>query len=319
MKNSGIMVSVVCDVYNHEPYLRQCLDGFVIQKTNFKIEVLVHDDASTDKSAEIIMEYTNKYPDIVKPILQQENQYSRGVGIWKTYQFPRVAGKYVAICEGDDYWTDPLKLQKQVDYLETHPNFSMCFHRVKCFAEKGRVWQDIFGYLTTKDYPVKDCNEFFKRWLVPTCSILMRGDLLHKIPSNPLFTYGDSVIIATCLNNGPIHCIGEDMGVYRLTPGGWNGSQNEMRKMELQISHAKGMLQEFVFYRCNTVYTQLQTYYLKLLWYLKRTNEEKYRSYYIDYFKVCSPIGPSSYRVKKYLFLYTILNFLKKIKYKLIQ
>ena len=74
-----------------------------------------------------------------------------------------------------------------------------------------------------------------------------------------------------------------------------------------------------VFYRCNTVYTQLQTYYLKLLWYLKRTNEEKYRSYYIDYFKVCSPIGPSSYRVKKYLFLYTILNFLKKIKYKLIQ
>ena len=320
MKNSGIMVSVVCDVYNHEPYLRQCLDGFVIQKTNFKIEVLVHDDASTDKSAEIIMEYTNKYPDIFKPILQLENQYSRGVGIWKTYQFPRVAGKYVAICEGDDYWTDPLKLQKQVDYLETHPNFSMCFHRVKCFAEKGRVGQDIFGYLTSKDYFVNDCNEFFKRWLVPTCSILMRGELLHKIPSNPLFTYGDSVIIATCLNNGPIHCIGEDMGVYRLTPGGWNGSQNEIRKVELQISHAKGMLQEFDFYRCNTVYTQLQNYYLMLLLFLKKSNnKEKYNYYFEDYFKVCSPISPSSFKLKRYILVNEVLSFLHNLKHKLIQ
>jgi glycosyltransferase involved in cell wall biosynthesis len=81
MKNDNILVSVVCDVYNHEPYLRQCFDGFVMDKTNFKFEVLVHDDASTDKSAEIIIEYTNKYPDIFKPIIQKENQYSKGVGI----------------------------------------------------------------------------------------------------------------------------------------------------------------------------------------------------------------------------------------------
>lgn len=314
-------VSICCITYNHHLYIRQCLNGFLMQKTNFAFEVIINDDCSTDGTTEILREYASKYPDIIKPIFQDENQYAKGVrGMFQHFVFPKAQGKYIAICEGDDYWTDPLKLQKQVDYLETHSNFSMCFHRVKCFAEKGRVGQDIFGYLTTKDYFVNDCNEFFKRWLVPTCSILMHGELLHKIPSNPLFTYGDSVIIATCLNNGPIHCIGEDMGVYRLTPGGWNGSQNEIRKVELQISHAKGMLQEFYFYRCNTVYTQLQNYYLMLLLYFKKcNNKEKYNYYCKDYFEVCSPISPSSFKIKRYILVNVVLSFLHNLKHKLIQ
>lgn len=137
MENDNILVSVVCDVYNHEPYLRQCFDGFVMQKTNFKFEVLVHDDASTDKSAEIIIEYTNKYPDIFKPIIQKENQYSKGVGIWKTYQFPRVKGKYVAFCEGDDYWIDPLKLQKQVTAIESDSKNTMVYTAFSTVDETG--------------------------------------------------------------------------------------------------------------------------------------------------------------------------------------
>ncbi|WP_337525831.1 glycosyltransferase [Segatella sp.] len=137
MKNDNILVSVVCDVYNHEPYLRQCFDGFVMQKTNFKFEVLVHDDASTDKSAEIIIEYTNKYPDIFKPIIQKENQYSKGVGIWKIYQFPRVKGKYVAFCEGDDYWIDPLKLQKQVTAIESDSKNTMVYTAFSTVDETG--------------------------------------------------------------------------------------------------------------------------------------------------------------------------------------
>ena len=137
MKNDNILVSVVCDVYNHEPYLRQCFDGFVMQRTNFKFEVLVHDDASTDKSAEIIIEYTNKYPDIFKPIIQKENQYSKGVGIWKTYQFPRVKGKYVALCEGDDYWTDPLKMQKLYDVLENSHNVILVYTNYNVVDDKN--------------------------------------------------------------------------------------------------------------------------------------------------------------------------------------
>ena len=108
-----VMVSVICNTYNHEKYIKSALDGFVMQKTNFEYEVLIHDDASTDSTADIIREYEKKYPDIIKPIYQSENQYSKKVPISKTYQYSRAKGKYIAICEGDDYWTDPFKLQKQ--------------------------------------------------------------------------------------------------------------------------------------------------------------------------------------------------------------
>ena len=120
------LVSVICNAYNHELYIRDALKGFVTQKTDFPLEILIHDDASTDKTADIIREYEAQYPDLIKPIYQTENQYSRG-GIGK-FQFPRAVGKYIAFCEGDDYWTDPLKLQKQVDALEAHPEVDICAH-----------------------------------------------------------------------------------------------------------------------------------------------------------------------------------------------
>ena len=122
------LLSIICITYNHKDFIRQALEGFVMQKTNFKFEVLIHDDASTDGTADIIREYEAKYPDIIKPIYQKENQFSKGVHILKTFIYPRVLGKYVALCEGDDYWTDPNKLQKQVDFLEAHPEYSGCFH-----------------------------------------------------------------------------------------------------------------------------------------------------------------------------------------------
>lgn len=97
------LVSIVCDVYNHEPFLRQCLDGFVEQETSFSYEILIHDDASTDRSTSIIHEYHARYPDLFNPVYQTENQYSKGVQIWASIQFPRANGKYIAICEGDDF------------------------------------------------------------------------------------------------------------------------------------------------------------------------------------------------------------------------
>src|SRR5690606_25359461 len=103
-------------------FIRQCLDGIFMQKCNFEYEILIHDDASTDDTQKIIKEYQQKYPEIIKPILQTENQYSKGVrGIMARFNFPRAKGKYIALCEGDDYWTDPLKLQKQIDFLENNP------------------------------------------------------------------------------------------------------------------------------------------------------------------------------------------------------
>jgi len=132
-----ILVSIKCWVFNHEPYLRECLNGFVIQKTSFKFEAIIHDDASTDNSAEIIKEYAKKYPDIIKPIYEKENQYSKQDGSLTKIMNNACRGKYIAMCEGDDYWTDPYKLQKQVDFLEANPDYGLV--HTKCSYNKDGI------------------------------------------------------------------------------------------------------------------------------------------------------------------------------------
>lgn len=136
----GIVVSICCLTYNHEPYVRECLDSFINQNTEFKYEILIHDDASTDNTASIIREYQDKYPEIIKPILQKENQHSKGIRVSATYNFSRAKGRYIAMCEGDDYWTDPLKLQKQVEFLDNNldVNFSMGYVE-NYFQQTGEI------------------------------------------------------------------------------------------------------------------------------------------------------------------------------------
>jgi glycosyltransferase involved in cell wall biosynthesis len=147
---ASIMVSVSCITYNHAKYIRDTLDGFLIQKANFKFEVLINDDASTDGTADIIREYEKKHPHIIKPIYQKENQYSKGVrGMSRRFNYPRARGKYIALCEGDDYWTDPNKLQQQVSFMEKNPGYTLTFHRAKVIYEGGEkeefVYPDIEG------------------------------------------------------------------------------------------------------------------------------------------------------------------------------
>ena len=135
--NTVPLVSIVCTTYNHERYIRQALDGFIMQKCNFPIEIIVHDDASTDGTSKIILEYAKKYS-IINSILQTENQWSKGIATWK-YLFTDVAkGKYIAICEGDDYWIDPLKLQKQVDFLEANSNYGLVLTDINIFHQKNQ-------------------------------------------------------------------------------------------------------------------------------------------------------------------------------------
>jgi glycosyltransferase involved in cell wall biosynthesis len=127
------MVTVWCLTYNQKDYIRDALDGFVMQETNFSYEVIVHDDASTDGTTDIINEYATNYPKIIKPVIETENQWQRGglkhiVAIMNEHYRH---GKYIAFCERDDFWTDSRKLQRQVDFLESHPDYSMCFHSAK--------------------------------------------------------------------------------------------------------------------------------------------------------------------------------------------
>lgn len=143
MKTQPI-ISILCTVYNHEPYLRECLEGFVMQKTDFAFEAIVHDDVSTDGSVAIICEYAKKYPHIIKPIIEKENQYSKHDGSLRKILNGSISpsSKYVAICEGDDYWTDPYKLQKQVGFLESHEDFGLVATVCKSLVqEEGRFYE----------------------------------------------------------------------------------------------------------------------------------------------------------------------------------
>lgn len=126
----NILVSIHCLTYNHEKFIAEAIDSFLMQKTNFKFEILLHDDASTDRTQEIIKQYELQYPELIKPIYQTENQYSKGnsVNAVNLINLNRAKGKYIAVCEGDDYWIDPYKLQKQVEYMEKNPDCSLCVH-----------------------------------------------------------------------------------------------------------------------------------------------------------------------------------------------
>lgn len=122
------LVSICCITYNHAPYISQCVDGFLMQKTTFPFEIIINDDCSNDGTTEILKDYAIKYPELIHLILHDENQYSKGVRrILATFVYPVAKGKYIALCEGDDYWTDPYKLQKQVDYLESHPECGLVY------------------------------------------------------------------------------------------------------------------------------------------------------------------------------------------------
>lgn len=231
-----LMVSIRCLVYNHEPYLRQCLDGFVMQQTNFRFEAIVHDDASTDGSAAIIREYAAKYPDIIKPIYETENQYSKRDGSIRRIMNEHTHGKYVAMCEGDDYWTDPLKLQKQVDFLESHPDFSMCTHRFH-ILEQGtqQLREDWNGRY--KDGLVFDMEHFLTRttWVTQPLTLLYRRAAIDWDEYSRYKKSKDVTLMYTLLKQGKGLLMPELMGVYRVHKGGvWQGV-DKSKKIKAEI------------------------------------------------------------------------------------
>lgn len=169
MDNRPLMVTIQCITYNHEPYIRQALEGFVMQKTNFRFEAIVHDDASTDGTAAIIREYAELYPDIIKPIYETENQYSKGDGSLGRIMREHTHGKYVALCEGDDYWTDPNKLQMQVDFLEANPEYGMCYCQARTYIQDEKKFR---GNIAT------ECNNFDD--LLYSCGSICTLTVIYK-------------------------------------------------------------------------------------------------------------------------------------------
>lgn len=213
---NDVEVSIICCAYNQEEYIEKTLKSFLDQKTNFKYEVLIHDDASTDNTAQIIKKYENEYPNIIKAVYQKENQYSKNNGVIYEIQNKRVRGKYVALCEGDDYWTDKNKLQKQYDVLESYPEINICTHAATVrYASSGKKKSTIEPSKKDRIFSVEEVIAGGGGF-VATNSIFIRASTYLNPPmfrKKNRFDY--TLQIAGSLKGG-MYYLKDNMSVYRL-------------------------------------------------------------------------------------------------------
>ena len=305
------LVYVKCMTFNHAPYIVDAMDGFCIQNTNFPYVCVVIDDASTDGEQDEIRNYlqdnfdledTNivrneETEDYVLTFARHKTNHNCFFAVYllkyNHYSIRKSKDlylkewkdncKYIALCEGDDYWTDSDKLQIQVNFLESHSDYSMCFHDVHIKAEKGREWYDVFGKLENRDYTGV---ENLIKWSGPTCSMVLRNEVYDSIPMNPKFTMGDNVLVLTSSQLGKVRCIPKKMGVYRLTPTSWIGGQSNKVQRYKYISHYLGLIEEFEECRCTAIYNILENQYFQLLAILKHEgNKEEFERVKAEYLK----------------------------------
>ncbi|MDR2399718.1 MAG: glycosyltransferase [Endomicrobium sp.] len=261
--NNTPLVTVVCLTYNHEKFIKQALDGFIMQKTSFPFEVIVHDDASSDGTADIVREYEKKYQNIIKPIYQTENQLQNEEKSILRDIFAKIKSKYVALCEGDDYWIDPEKLQKQVDFLEKHKDCALCFHATKVIYENGEKLlkispskkQRLGKYiLTLKDF-LKTGN------IIETSSVMYRWrfideDITKFLPLN--INPCDYIIHLLHAQKGNIGYIDKEMSIYcKHSQSIWFNFDKEEHSLKYGISRMN--FYKFLsekFYNNSTEYTR---------------------------------------------------------------
>jgi len=225
------VVSICCITYNHESYICEALDSFLMQETTFPFEILVHDDASTDGTAQIILDYAEKYPHIIKPVIQTENQYSRGGLIALRFLFPKSKGKYIALCEGDDYWRDKNKLQKQVSFLENNPEYVITYADSQPFDEDGDLAIDFGG--SRRDLSSDDLIRCTPLHTLTTCF----RNVIKEVPSDLVSArYGDRVTWSLLGAYGRGKYLSEVLpSAYRVHDGGVHSKKSRQHELEMLL------------------------------------------------------------------------------------
>lgn len=270
------LVSVYCMTYNQENTIAETIESIVSQKTDFSFELIVHDDASTDGTAAIVRDYAERYPHIIRPVLQQENQFKK-CNIIKTHINPIAKGEYVALCEGDDYWSDESKLQIQIDHMRKNPDCSFCFHAVHQLSPDGKMM--IYRPLkSTCDVPA---SLIIKRGglFCPTVSSMFRRDVMNIWPDfrneADVYDYPAQVLAATM---GKVHYIDHIMGVYRFAS---EGSWTAQHAGEIDYTHVENetrWLEKFNAYSENR-YADAINYHMAHMWFteFRKTFESSVR------------------------------------------
>jgi len=291
------LVSICCITYNHELYIEDALEGFLIQETDFPIEILIHDDASIDKTRDIIREYEAEYPNLIKPLYQAENQYSKG-NKPSLINMQRAKGRFIAFCEGDDYWTDPAKLSTQINFMATYRNCVMCFHR-------SNIWHYIDGKVSITTSKCFSDIDIWPRSILffeggstaPSATMLYRKSALSELPAwYHLSPVGDMAMKLLFFLQGDIGYIDRVMAVRRIgTPGSWNVRTrlNPMKQNEYLVRMI-AMLKSF---DKSTNHKWKNDIYEKIISYELQKNtiglsqKVNIRKEYYDYFKNLSFLG----------------------------
>lgn len=230
-KHQGVKVSICMLAYNQENFIRQAIEGVLIQKTNFLIELVIGEDYSTDKTREICLEYKNQHPDVIQLITREKNV---GVAINSVETLNLCKGTYIAFCEGDDYWTDPNKLQKQVDFMDQNTDFALVYHRVALFDEDRQ--ESTPEKMNNQEYEIEySIEDLTKSNFIHTPSVLIRNHLVDYSVLLNSKVVGDYYLWILCAELGKIKYLPDVMAVYRV----WNGSvwekKNKIYKAEVWI------------------------------------------------------------------------------------
>ena len=269
-------VSICCLCYNQEAYIAQTLDSMLSQKCDFPFEILIHDDASTDNSAQIIKDYAARYPDIIKPILQTENQFSGPVkNISGLFNFPRAKGTYIAMCEGDDYWCDESKLARQAAYMDAHPDCSLCLHSAWQINSEIAVGQRIMRPYSS-DRIISPPEIITKRCAYPTASLMMRTELMQLLPDFYMHApIGDIPMQLTMALGGYAFYMDRPMCAYRYcAPGSWTQdmySGDYIAKQKKYADDMARMYDEFDAYSEGRFHKEASEAKDRL-WYMTRVN-----------------------------------------------
>ena len=256
-------VTVFCLAYNHEQFIGQTLQGFLEQKTDFPFHVIIHDDCSTDNTRQIIRQYVAQRPELFTTIFQEENQYSKpGVSILRTFIYPRIETEYTCICEGDDYWTDPMKLQLQYDYLQAHPECSMCVHNTERVDVDGSsLHHPISSETQDRDYTPEDIINSCGNGLFHTSAHMYRTHLRNTMPDYynipGVGDFPQSIYFAT---QGTIHYMARTMSAYRMNvPGSWTSRVEKNRDQFLaHLQDVIGMMQRIDQYTDGKYHATIQ-------------------------------------------------------------
>jgi len=248
------IVSICCTTYNHEKYIGEALDSFLMQETDFPFEVIVRDDASPDNTAEIIREYEKKYPNIIKPIYEKENGYQRGIRP-SLVTFNKAKGEYIAFCEGDDYWTDEKKLQIQKNFLDSNEEFVICYGDVEAFNENGIIENYVGG--AKKDLTA---DELKKTTPINTMTVMSRNKIKSFPPEYNFAKIGDLFIWVLLSEYGKGKYLPQiKPSRYRVHDGGIYSIVNKEKKNFMSF----------------TLFVALYSYFFKI-------GDDKYKRFYLE-------------------------------------